>query len=86
MVGLTGALAALSERGVERLLVEGGSRILTSFFRDQLVDRMELEIAMTILGGGTPLVGALGGHLPRLENVKTSPLGTSILICGDVVR
>lgn len=84
-VGLRGALDALQKRGVERLLVEGGSRVLTSFFRERLVDRVELEIAMTMLGVGTPLVGALD-HTPKLENVRIERLGSSVLVVGDVVR
>jgi len=85
MVGLAGALEVLRNRGVERLLVEGGSRVLTSFFRAGLVDRVEIEYAMTFLGGGTPLVEAL--PLPvRLTDVTTERLGTSVLVRGAVVR
>ena len=79
MVGLSGALEVLRRRGVKRLLVEGGSRVLGSFFREGLIDHVELEIAMTVLGSGIPLVDGLGSPV-RLGNVRTSRLGTSMLV------
>ncbi|MFO0735118.1 MAG: dihydrofolate reductase family protein [Labilithrix sp.] len=85
MVGLRGALEVLHARGVERLLVEGGSRVMTAFFRARLVHRVELEIAMTMLGAGTPLLGEIG-EAPRLSNVDVERLGTSVLVTGDVLE
>lgn len=85
-VALGAALDVLRDRGVERLLVEGGSRILTAFFREELVDRVELELAMTILGHGTPLLMGVGDRPLRLEAVTVERLGTSVLVSGDVVR
>jgi riboflavin biosynthesis pyrimidine reductase len=85
MVGLSGALEVLRKRGIERLLVEGGSRVLTSFFRAGLVDRVEIECVATILGSGTPLVGALIAPV-RLVDVTTERLGASVLVRGTVAR
>jgi riboflavin-specific deaminase-like protein len=89
-VDIDGALAILAERGVERLLVEGGSKVVTSFLRARRVDRMSVEIAMRMLGApGTPMLGPLGvGALPEaptLTNVSVSRLGENVIVRGDVV-
>ena len=45
-------------RGVERLLVEGGAKVVTSFLRARRVDRLSIEIAMRLLGApGTAMLG-----------------------------
>lgn len=89
-VSVEGALAILAERGVERLLVEGGSKVVTSFLRAKRVDRLCIEIAMRLLGApGTPMVGALDVaalvQAPRLANVVVERLGENVLVRGDVV-
>ena len=89
-VSIDAALAILAERGVQTLLVEGGSKIVTSFLRAKRVDRVCIEIAMWLLGApGTPMVGALGvGALeaaPTLANVSVERLGENVLVRGDVV-
>src|SRR5262249_42512985 len=80
MVSIDGALALLTERGVARVLVEGGARVLTSFLRAGKVDRMEIEIAPRLLGApGTAVVGQLGEPLPALANVAVARLGANVL-------
>jgi riboflavin-specific deaminase-like protein len=90
LVSLHGAMDALAARGVERVLVEGGARVLTSFFLARLVHRIEIEIAMCFLGApGTVALGPLGvsalEHAPELTNVSVDRLGSSLLVRGDVV-
>lgn len=90
LVAIDGALAILAERGVKRLLVEGGSKIVTSFLRAKRVDRMSIEIAMRLLGApGTPMVGALAiadlDAAPTLANVSVERLGENVIVRGDVV-
>lgn len=89
MVSLDGALSALAARGVKKLLVEGGARVLTSFFKARLVHRVEIEIVMRLLGApGTPTLGGLGiaslDHSLTLANVSVERLGTSVLVRGEV--
>jgi 5-amino-6-(5-phosphoribosylamino)uracil reductase/diaminohydroxyphosphoribosylaminopyrimidine deaminase/5-amino-6-(5-phosphoribosylamino)uracil reductase len=63
------ALAALAERGVRRLLVEGGARVITSFLAAGLADELCVEIAPVLLGGdATAAVAALAGAPVRLGN------------------
>lgn len=89
-VSIDGALAILAERGVRSLLVEGGSKVVTSFLRARRVDRMCIEIAMRLLGApGTPMLGALDvsalAQAPALANVSVERLGDNVLVRGDVV-
>jgi 2,5-diamino-6-(ribosylamino)-4(3H)-pyrimidinone 5'-phosphate reductase len=50
-VDLTALLGRLAERGVERLLVEGGGELNWAFLRDDLVDELHVTIAPALLGG-----------------------------------
>lgn len=89
-VSVDGALSVLAARGVKRLLVEGGSKVVTSFLKARRVDRMSVEIAMRLLGApGTPMLGALGvvalGDGPSLANVSVERLGDNVIVRGDVV-
>jgi diaminohydroxyphosphoribosylaminopyrimidine deaminase/5-amino-6-(5-phosphoribosylamino)uracil reductase len=89
-VSIDGALSLLEARGVERLLVEGGSKVVTSFLRARRVDRMVIEIAMRLLGApGTPTLGALAvvalEQAPTLANVSVERLGENVIVRGDVV-
>ena len=89
-VELSQALDVLGERGVTRLLVEGGAKVLTSFLQAGLAERAEIEIAPLWLGApATPAFGDLGvtqlGRAVRLERTKVEWLGSSLLVCGDIV-
>jgi len=88
-VSIDGALEILAGRGVERLLVEGGSKVVTSFLRARRVDAMSVEIATRLLGApGTSMLGCLGvgaiGEAPSLANVVVERLGDNVLVRGDV--
>lgn len=75
------ALGILGDRGVTRLLVEGGARLASSLMRSHLVDRVEWFRAPVVIGGdGYPAVAALG--VDTLD--KATPLRlTSTLALGD---
>lgn len=90
-VDIDSALAVLAKRGVERLLVEGGAKVVTSFLRAKRVDRLSIEIAMKLLGApGTPTLGGLLvdriEHAPSLTNVSVERLGENVVVRGDVVH
>lgn len=58
---LEAALKALAERGITRVLAEGGSHLAASLLRAHLVDRLVWFRAPVILGGdGLPALQALG--------------------------
>jgi riboflavin-specific deaminase-like protein len=52
-------LEQLTELGIDSLMVEGGSALLTSFFRHRFVDRLIVVSAPMIIGNGTQAVGEL---------------------------
>lgn len=55
-----GVLAALWDRGVRRVLIEGGPQITAAFVRAGLVDRILAYVAPALLGAGPPAVADLG--------------------------
>ena len=83
-VSMRGALAALAERGITRLLVEGGGRIAASLLRAGLVDRIEWFRAPVAVGGdGAPAaapfgVGSLDGAA-RFRRTGLRRLGSDVL-------
>lgn len=88
-VDLVSALAVLRERGVKKLLVEGGARVLSSFFRARLVHQVEIELAMKLLGApATPTLGVLGvdgiDSAIELADVSVDRLGQNVLLRGRV--
>ena len=57
---LNACLGALADKGVTRLLVEGGAKLAASLLKADLADRIELFTCPKVLGGdATPAVGSL---------------------------
>jgi riboflavin-specific deaminase-like protein len=87
-VDVPGALEALRGLGVRSLLVEGGARVITSFFAEKLVDRLVVGIAPTIIGAGIEAVGDLGvarvAESVRLKNRSVHLAGDDLLVAADV--
>jgi diaminohydroxyphosphoribosylaminopyrimidine deaminase/5-amino-6-(5-phosphoribosylamino)uracil reductase len=50
----------LYDAGARHVMVEGGSRILSSFLSAGLVDELIMYLAPTLLGSGTPALNGLG--------------------------
>ncbi|MBN1884165.1 MAG: dihydrofolate reductase family protein [Candidatus Krumholzibacteriota bacterium] len=84
-VDIPAALVGLAGRGIGSLMVEGGSRIITSFLCGGHVDRVVLTVAPVFLGG-MPSVGgveaASSNRLPRLEAVSWMLLGRDLVVTG----
>ena len=59
-VDLVTLLAALHQRGVGSVLVEGGAQMITALLQARLVDRLVVCVAPKILGAGVEAVGDLG--------------------------
>jgi riboflavin-specific deaminase-like protein len=78
-VDLVALLAALHDRGVGSVLVEGGAGMITALLRARLVDRMVVCVAPKILGAGIEAVGDLG--IRELARALTMA-DTSITACG----
>jgi 5-amino-6-(5-phosphoribosylamino)uracil reductase/diaminohydroxyphosphoribosylaminopyrimidine deaminase/5-amino-6-(5-phosphoribosylamino)uracil reductase len=79
-------LAALAERDIGSLMVEGGAALITSLLRARLVDRLTVCIAPLVLGTGIEGVGELGidalGDALRLHDVTVERYGADIVVDG----
>lgn len=83
-VAMPALLAALGQRGVTRLLVEGGAGIAAALLREGLVDRLAWFHAPGVMGGeGLAAIGALQlaglAAMPRFRRVAARPLGADWL-------
>ena len=83
-IDLAAALGTLGERGLTRLLVEGGGRLAASLLRAGLVDRLAWLHAPLLLGAdAVPAVAALEpaalAAMPRFERISTETLGDDVL-------
>ena len=88
-VEIAAVLAALHERDVRSVLVEGGGEVHGAFLDAGLVDRVAIFVAPRLLGGrqATALAGGAGRALKdavRLVDVTVRALGEDWLIEGDV--
>jgi riboflavin-specific deaminase-like protein len=77
-VDLAAAVAALGERGLVRLLCEGGPALLTDLLRAGLVDELCLTMTPLLLGDAPRLTGPLAAALP-LQLVHLLDAGDGVL-------
>jgi 5-amino-6-(5-phosphoribosylamino)uracil reductase len=77
---LDAVLADLAGRGVRRLMVEGGARLLTQFLAAGLWDELHLAVAPVFVGEPTAprLIGAPG--TARMRLAETRPVGDVVLL------
>jgi len=76
-------IQTLGERGVERLMIEGGGRVAACFIAAGVVDAIEWFRAPILLGGdGRPGVAALNlarlAHAPKYRRLAVEPLGDDL--------
>jgi diaminohydroxyphosphoribosylaminopyrimidine deaminase/5-amino-6-(5-phosphoribosylamino)uracil reductase len=81
---LVPALASLADRGLTRILVEGGGKLAASLIRADLVDRMIWFRAPSVIGGdGLPGIAAFGidtvAEAPRWQRARADILGDDLL-------
>ena len=81
---LAAALAALGERGITRLLVEGGGHLAAAFGRAGLIDRLVWVHAPMLIGGdGIPAIAEIGldvlSQAPSFERRLTETVGDDVL-------
>ncbi len=77
------ALAALAEKGLTRVLCEGGGALAASLLREGLVDELIVHSAGLAIGAeGTPSLGAMGidrlGNAPRFELAEVGRIGPDV--------
>jgi GTP cyclohydrolase II len=88
-VDIPSGLRVLRGMGIRSLLVEGGSRVITSMLGADVVDRVIVGIAPAILGSGREAVGDLGSirvaDALRVGNRSVHVAGDDLLVAGDVL-
>lgn len=70
-------------RGIRRLMVEGGGRVLTQFLQADLVDEFHLVIAPFFVGEATAPRAVRAGRFPWTDSRRARLAGTQQI--GDVV-
>jgi diaminohydroxyphosphoribosylaminopyrimidine deaminase / 5-amino-6-(5-phosphoribosylamino)uracil reductase len=84
-LSLKDALRALGDRGITRLLVEGGSTLAGSLLQQDLVDRIYWFRSATIIGGdGLAAAGSLA--VERLADVKPFERVDAEMLGADVLE
>lgn len=78
------ALSVLADRGINRVLIEGGAQIAAAFLRADLVDSIALfRAALAIGGDGRAALDGLGvvdpAAAPRFESVRIERIGSDTL-------
>lgn len=79
------ALVALGEKGLTRILVEGGGTLAAALLKADFVDRMAWFHAPSVLGGeGRPAIGALAhaalAEMRRFQPVARTAIGNDGLV------
>jgi len=87
-VDLTAGFEKLAERGVDRLMVEGGGEVIYSCFAAGLVDELHVYVGSMVVGGrDAPTLADGEGFVeafPRLDLVGTERLDDGIVLSYEV--
>jgi 2,5-diamino-6-(ribosylamino)-4(3H)-pyrimidinone 5'-phosphate reductase len=78
-INLENLIEILKEKGIQKLMVEGGSTVIGSFLKSNLLDDMYVYVAPMIIGGtNTPsLVKNINENINlRLVKIKKTGIGT----------
>jgi len=83
LIDLKEMLNILSKKGIKKLMVEGGSRVIHSFLKHGLVDDFYVYIGPMFVGGdrGPSLAGKeIYGNIIKLEIVNEEKIGEGLLV------
>lgn len=85
---LQAVLRRLGDEGIDRLMVEGGARVITQFLTDGLVDQVVLTTAPVWLGGLPAFERgeASEGEYPALETAGWARCGQDLVAWGALKR
>ncbi|WP_435095731.1 2,5-diamino-6-(ribosylamino)-4(3H)-pyrimidinone 5'-phosphate reductase [Halorubrum sp. N11] len=89
-VDLAAGIDALAERGVDRLMVEGGGEIIYSCFEAGVVDELHAYVGSMVIGGrDAPTLADGEGFtesFPRLDLVGTERLDDGIVLSYEIAE
>ena len=89
-IDLPTMLGALADRGIVRLMVEGGGELTGSLFDERIVDHVHAFVSPKVIGGreAVPAVGGVGvetvAESARLVDRRIRTVDNDVLIEGDV--
>lgn len=87
---LAADLAALAERGVRSVFVEGGPTVASALIAADLADEVLVYVAPALLGGPRLAIGDLGipgiGGIIRLGETRLERLGDDVLVIAALGR
>lgn len=84
-VDLHTAMAALHERGIRSLMVEGGASVITAFLRAGLADAVVLTVAPVFVGGYNAvgqLADSSGVPFPHIDALHSRQLENELIVWG----
>jgi diaminohydroxyphosphoribosylaminopyrimidine deaminase/5-amino-6-(5-phosphoribosylamino)uracil reductase len=89
-VSLLAVLQDLGNRGMSRVLVEGGAKVFGSLFAGSLADRVMVFVCPKVLAGADavgPVAGPIGRSLAAsltIADMTAEPVGPDVLIQGRI--
>jgi diaminohydroxyphosphoribosylaminopyrimidine deaminase/5-amino-6-(5-phosphoribosylamino)uracil reductase len=89
-IGWTDVFKKLGDKGVTRLLVEGGGDVLGQLNDLQLIDELWVFITPLLTGGNKPSFGGAGVErmvdANRLDRLRYQRIGNDVLVTGHILR
>ncbi len=82
-IDLPALLASLRQRGVQRVMVEGGAAVLSALVSDRLVDLLVLTIAPVIIGGLRPFQAKDSHPLTLMPHPCWAQAGNDMVVWGS---
>ena len=81
LIDLETLLEILYKRGIRKVMVEGGSTVITNFLKQKLVDDFYIYVGPVIMGGkNTPTLVNGDCEYTELELVETKKIGPGVLL------
>jgi riboflavin-specific deaminase-like protein len=82
----TFVLRELRRRGIERLMVEGGAKVIDYLLQAGSADLLVLTIAPQLIGGLKPVAPASAEDLPKLRRIQWQRLGDDMILWGELAE
>ncbi len=78
-------LQVLRDRGIQRLMVEGGARVISYFYEEQLADLLVLTVTPLLLAGPRVVAGDEKDHpLAKILSPRWQQVGPDMVVWGEI--
>ncbi len=82
-IDLSALFAGLRQRGIQRVMVEGGASVISAFVAARLVDMLVLTIAPVIIGGLRPFQSSNAHPLAHVPHPRWAQAGADMIVWGS---